>query len=56
MNDAPVPTDGQRGTLELLTDEGEVWTAVPVDASGDDRVTKWISVAADDLCELSEWR
>ena len=48
--------DGACGApLELLTDDEDVWTAVPVDASGDDRVSKWISVEDDVLCDLEEW-
>jgi len=56
--DGSVPVDGQRDTetLELLTDDGDVWTAVPVDASGDERTTRWLSVETDALCELSAWR
>lgn len=58
VNDAPVPEDAQFGgaPLELLTDDEEVWTAVPVDASGDERVSKWISIDAATLCNLEEWR
>ena len=44
------------GPLELLTDEEGLWTAVPMDAEGDQRLTHWISVEADVLCELEEWR
>ncbi|WP_265111202.1 DUF7511 domain-containing protein [Halosolutus halophilus] len=59
VNEAPIPEDGQRRTapLELLSDGDEtVWTAVPVDASGDERVTKWLSIETDGLCDLEEWR
>ncbi|MEY7850814.1 hypothetical protein AB7C87_16615 [Natrarchaeobius sp. A-rgal3] len=58
VNDAPVPADGQSGgaQLELLTDDEEVWTVVPVDASGDERVSKWLSIDGDALCDLEEWR
>ncbi|SDQ44821.1 DUF7511 domain-containing protein [Natronobacterium texcoconense] len=58
VNELPQPDDGQTADapLELLTDDEEVWTAVPVDATGDDRVTKWISVDCELLCDLEEWR
>ncbi|WP_254862281.1 DUF7511 domain-containing protein [Halovivax gelatinilyticus] len=46
----------QRDELELLTDDERVWTAVPVDAEGEQRLTQWLSVEADLLCELDEWR
>ena len=58
VHEASVPEDGRTADapLELLTDDEDVWTAVPADASGDDRVTKWISIDADALCDLEEWR
>ncbi|MXV61060.1 hypothetical protein GS429_03095 [Natronorubrum sp. JWXQ-INN-674] len=58
VNEGPVPDDGQTvdAPLELLTDDEEVWTAVPADATGDDRVSKWLSIDADTLCNLEEWR
>ncbi|AEH37522.1 DUF7511 domain-containing protein [Halopiger xanaduensis] len=58
VNESPVADDGYDGTapLELLTDDEGLWTAVPVDASGDERVRKWISVEAGTLCDLEEWR
>ncbi|MFP8954279.1 hypothetical protein ACLI4Z_15120 [Natrialbaceae archaeon A-arb3/5] len=58
VNEAPVPDDGQAdgAQLELLTDDEEVWTVVPVDASGDERVREWLSIHSDDLCDLEEWR
>ncbi|EMA39147.1 DUF7511 domain-containing protein [Halobiforma nitratireducens] len=58
VNEAPIPDDGQSEDepLELLTDDEEIWTAVPVHATGDDRITKWISVEDDVLCDLEEWR
>ncbi|WP_076608107.1 DUF7511 domain-containing protein [Natronorubrum thiooxidans] len=59
VNEAPIPDDSRSvdAPLELLTDdENEVWTAVPADATGDDRVRKWLSVDADTLCDLEEWR
>ncbi|WP_459809162.1 DUF7511 domain-containing protein [Halopiger thermotolerans] len=57
VNESPVADDGydRAAPLELLTDEG-LWTAVPVDASGDERVSEWISVEAETLCDLEEWR
>ena len=58
VNDAPVPEDAQcsGAPLELLTDDERVWTAVPVDATGEERMCKWISIDADVLCDLEEWR
>ncbi|WP_049923954.1 DUF7511 domain-containing protein [Halopiger djelfimassiliensis] len=57
VNEPPVPEDGNDDApLELLSDDEGTWTAVPVDASGDERVTKWLSISADDLCDLEEWR
>ena len=54
----PLPDERQSGTtpLELLADEADVWTAVPVDASGDERVRKWLAVEGETLCDLEEWR
>jgi len=56
--EAPMPGEAQSGTtpLELLADEEDVWTAVPADASGDERVSEWIAVEGDLLCDLEEWR
>ena len=42
--------------LELLTDETEVWTVVPANATGDARMTQWISIEAAFVCDLEEWR
>ena len=42
--------------LELLTDDEEVWTAVPVRATGDEQLTQWLSVDIDVLCDLESWR
>ncbi|ELY42224.1 DUF7511 domain-containing protein [Natronorubrum tibetense] len=58
VNEPPLPDDGQSSDapLELLTDDEDVWTAVPADATGDDRVCKWLSIDADALCDLEEWR
>ncbi|ELZ25282.1 MULTISPECIES: DUF7511 domain-containing protein [Natrinema] len=56
--EAPLLDADQSGTtpLELLADEEDVWTAVPADATGDERVSKWLAVEGDLLCDLEEWR
>ncbi|OAQ51178.1 hypothetical protein HTG_17705 [Natrinema mahii] len=56
--EAPVPDEVESGAtpLELLSDDEGSWTAVPADASGDDRVSKWLEIEADVLCDLEEWR
>ena len=56
--EAPIPGEVQSGTtpLELLAGEDDVWTAVPMDASGDERVSEWLAVESDTLCDLEEWR
>ena len=58
INEAPIPDDARSRDepLELLTDDEELWTAVPADATGDDRVSKWLSVDGDTLCDLEAWR
>ncbi|WP_436347675.1 DUF7511 domain-containing protein [Natronorubrum sp. FCH18a] len=58
VNEAPVSDDGQssEAPLELLTDDEDVWTAVPADATGDERVSKWLSIDADALRNLEDWR
>ncbi|WP_254767362.1 DUF7511 domain-containing protein [Salinilacihabitans rarus] len=59
VNEAPVgDADGRRqdGTLELLTDDEVNWTAVPAEATGDERMTRWITVECHLLCDLEEWR
>ena len=60
VNDSPVgqPDDEHAvaETLELLTDDEQLWTAVPIDADGDDRLTHWITVEEPVLCDLDEWR
>ncbi|ELY43856.1 DUF7511 domain-containing protein [Natronorubrum sulfidifaciens] len=59
VNETPVSDDSWSvdAPLELLTDdENEVWTAVPADATGDERVSRWLSVDADTLCDLEAWR
>ncbi|RQG87108.1 hypothetical protein EA462_15890 [Natrarchaeobius halalkaliphilus] len=58
VNEAPVPENGQFGDaqLELLTDDEEVWTVVPVDARGDQRVSEWLSIDSSGLRDLEEWR
>ena len=59
VNDVPVGQDGVESppdeSLEWLTDDGW-WTLVPVDVSGDDRLTRWISIERDDLRDLEQWR
>lgn len=59
VNDVPVGQDGEETapeeSLEWLTDD-EWWTLVPVDATGDDRMIRWISVERDGLCDLEAWR
>ncbi|AGB15548.1 hypothetical protein Halru_0928 [Halovivax ruber XH-70] len=42
--------------LELLSDEDGRWTIVPVAAEGDERLTQWLTVDADTLFELDDWR
>ncbi|WP_254763425.1 DUF7511 domain-containing protein [Natrinema marinum] len=58
MNEAPIPDEAQSGAtpLELLTDDEQVWTAVPANASGDEQMTKWLEVEGDALCDLEQWR
>ncbi|MGQ3412321.1 DUF7511 domain-containing protein [Natrinema sp. LN54] len=56
--ESPVPDEAQTGAtpLELLSDDDGAWTAVPADASGDERVSKWLEIEDDVLCDLEEWR
>ena len=58
LDEAPVPeeTRASIAPLELITDDEELWTAVPVDATGDERVTEWLTIDGADLCDLEEWR
>ena len=58
IHDARAPDAGQADgeSLELLTDDAEIWTVVPVAATGDQRVCQWISIDGDVLCDLEEWR
>lgn len=42
--------------LELLTDEDGLWTIVPTDAEGEERLTQWLSVEEDHLYELDDWQ
>lgn len=56
VNDMAVEPDAPGGELELLTDDEGVWTVVPTDAEGEERLTRWISVEADQLRDLDEWR
>ncbi len=48
-------SDDEGEPLELLVD-GEWWTFVPAEATGDERLTRWISVPRRDLRDLEEWR
>lgn len=58
VNETPASDGGQASdaTLELRTDDERVWTATPVDATEDERVSAWLSVADEDLCDLEAWR
>lgn len=58
VNETSVPDAEQSEAvpLELVTDDEEVWTAVPADATGDERICTWLSVEYEDLCDLEEWR
>ena len=55
VTEFPVGFPDDESSLELLTD-GDVWTLVPVDATGDERMTRWISVDTDTVCDLRDWR
>ncbi|SEQ45537.1 DUF7511 domain-containing protein [Natrinema salaciae] len=56
--EAPVPDEAQIGAtpLELFAADEDSWTAVPADATGNERVTKWLEIEADGLCDLEAWR
>ena len=56
VGDVTDESTGRVTDLELLTDDEHVWTAVPRTATGDERVTRWISVDVDVLCDLEVWR
>lgn len=58
VHDPPVDggSDALSGDLELLTDDERVWTAVPTDAKGEQRLTQWLSVESTLLCSLENWR
>ncbi|WP_121742359.1 DUF7511 domain-containing protein [Natronorubrum halophilum] len=58
VNESHVPDDGPSAAapLELLTDDEKVWTAVPADATGNERVSEWLSINADSLHTLEDWR
>ncbi|USZ73074.1 DUF7511 domain-containing protein [Natronosalvus halobius] len=58
VSETPVesPTDRSADVLELLTDEAGTWTMVPMSATGDERMTQWISVDSAVLCDLEEMR
>ncbi|MFP9190928.1 DUF7511 domain-containing protein [Natronosalvus vescus] len=49
----PTPVDD---ALELLTDGNDTWTVVPTGATGDERMTHWITVEGATLCDLKEMR
>jgi hypothetical protein len=57
-SETTVPDEARSSTtpLELLSEDDRSWTAVPVDATGDDRVSKWLEIEDDVLCDLEEWR
>ncbi|PCR90592.1 DUF7511 domain-containing protein [Natrinema ejinorense] len=57
-NETQVPDETQSGVtpLELLSDDEGVWTAVPADASGDERVREWLEIESGGLCDLEAWR
>ncbi|QLK25553.1 hypothetical protein HYG81_15935 [Natrinema zhouii] len=57
-SETPIPDEAQSDAkpLELLSDTEAVWTAVPVDASGDERVSKWLEIEDEVLCDLEKWR
>ncbi|MFP8955764.1 hypothetical protein ACLI4Y_03475 [Natrialbaceae archaeon A-CW3] len=51
------PTAAQQDDgLELLTDGNDTWTVVPTGATGDERMTHWITVEGETLCDLEEMR
>ncbi|ELY69942.1 DUF7511 domain-containing protein [Natrinema versiforme] len=56
--ESPLSDEAQTGAapLELLSNDEHVWTAVPADASGDERVSEWLEVENEVLCDLEEWR
>ncbi|WP_408959215.1 hypothetical protein [Natrinema sp. 74] len=58
VNGTHTSDEAQSGAtaLELLTDDERVWTAVPADASGDERMTEWLELEGDALCDLEQWR
>ncbi|SEV97806.1 DUF7511 domain-containing protein [Natrinema salifodinae] len=60
VNEASPSDEVQSGAapLELLADKGDdgVWTAVPANATGDERVSKWLEIDADAVCDLDTWR
>ncbi|MFC6717076.1 hypothetical protein ACFQGT_06735 [Natrialbaceae archaeon GCM10025810] len=59
VHEAPVPDDQliRDDPLELLGEaEDDVLTAVPADATGDERITQWLTIDRDVLCDLLEWQ
>jgi len=46
-------------TLEVISSESDTsgeYTFVPRNADGGERLTRWITAAADDVVELRAWR
>lgn len=41
--------------LELFTEDGEEWTALPPEPAND-RASRWITGDLESLCDLEEWR
>jgi hypothetical protein len=58
VHEHPKSSTGRSGIapLELFTDDDRVWTAIPVDATDEQRASRWLSIADEDLCDLEEWR
>jgi hypothetical protein len=58
VRESPAADAGQssRTKLGLRTDDRRLWTAVPVDATDDQRMCQWITVDDATLCALEEWR
>ncbi len=57
-NEPSIPNADEHASdvLELLTEEDETWTAVPGRSHDDESEGQWISVPADSLCDLEDWR
>lgn len=54
--DTVAARDNEAAPLELLTDDGHIWTVVPEDAADIERMTQWISVDRSTLCDLESMR